>query len=347
MKALFTISLILLLPVLSFCQLEKGTWMLSFTAATDAPAIAKYNDANIGTITYLQLSTRTTVGYFLSKHWVAGANIGGTILYNSSSDNVSSGIGLSPLVRYYLNPNHERRNWFLTAAGGITAGVDSDGADIAFGNLALGGGVNYFLAPGVALEGFVGTYGLNQEDAKLITSLGLQFFLHPNRDKTTVSPAIGTGTLLLGGSGNIALYDNAWGGNLSPNVGIFVNDRLALGTGLVLIYRKTTGSDLSVSLGLLTPFVRYYFNPEQGRTLWFAAVSAGLARVTLNNSNFPDRNNSFVRGASVGLGLNYFITPHAAIEAQLNFGYSAQEALNLTRVGGSLGLQFFLPSQKR
>ncbi|HMN91467.1 MAG TPA: DUF3575 domain-containing protein [Saprospiraceae bacterium] len=349
MKAFFAIALLLLLPVLSFCQLEKGTWLISGNATLFTPSIIN-TTAPAERETYVELNTLAKAGFFLSNRWVVGAQLSGIVNTSSERDNISGGIVLSPFVRYYLNPNHEKRNWFLTADNIISLELGSGNVSLSTDALTLGGGVNHFITPDFALEGFVGARGITTDDVNFALSLGLQFFLRPNVVRAEVTPAVGKGTWMLGGSSASININNStsdsWNINLAPNVRFFVSDQWAVGAAVGLSFLKLSAFDISAAV--ISPDIRYYFTPEQSRMLWFATAGANIARTSINGENISsDLKHTIILGGSGGLGFNYFLTRSVALEAQLGINYFETERFNNFNIASSLGLQFFLPSQKR
>jgi outer membrane protein len=152
------------------------------------------------------------------------------------------------------------------------------------------------------------------------------------------------GSKLLGGSGSLQFYDPFFV-SLYPNAGIFVVDKLALGSAVSISFSSGSNSRYT-SLGI-SPFARYYFG--KSRIQYFVLANAGLYRswYTSVNPPFEDvRNANNVFDARAGLGAVYFITQQVGLEATLNYniyGNASQRDNNLVL---NFGFQIYLPSAK-
>lgn len=161
------------------------------------------------------------------------------------------------------------------------------------------------------------------------------------------------GTKMIGGGGS-ADFENGFYISLVPNLGYFVADNVAVGSGLSLSYGydKTTTYN-TVGAGIL-PFVRYYFG-QQSATRLFAVANGSLitekARVDINGVKEFDRTfNSCSFGG--GLGVVHLLSDQVGLEAQLLYRNS-KSYYNIYyddilpswngRFGLSLGVQIHLP----
>jgi outer membrane protein len=149
---------------------------------------------------------------------------------------------------------------------------------------------------------------------------------------------------------------------VTPAVGWFVANNLAVGTGIRLSYSRSKFngfgtmfpvSTTSRSFGYgLAPFARYYL-PGSGKHRVFAHVSAEHTwfRERTKYEEGPNTNasNSFPRtwAAYGGLGYNYFLTPTVALEAQAGYrrsGYFNDRRPATGELDARVGLSVFLPS---
>lgn len=147
---------------------------------------------------------------------------------------------------------------------------------------------------------------------------------------TALFAQINKGQYMVGGSGSFK-YDNAGSGNtliqqtlnITPNVGYFLFDKLAVGLDVSLTSNKvkTSGTVHYKSFGYtVSPFVRYYVLPTTNKFNVFAEGSYGWG--ASKTKYIPGvetyKNNS--SGYSFSAGPVFFVTPNVGIE--LSVGYS-------------------------
>lgn len=355
-KRYIKLLLVVLLPISAFGQLQKGTWMLGGSAILNTPLIVNYDDPTIEDQSMVDFLLTPNVSYFISKRWAVGAGFVGFLSFQTENGNVNGGIGLIPQVRYYFNPDNAKRNWFATVGGGFSSGIGftSSGFEIETSTLLAGVGVNHFLTPNIALEGLAGVNWDGENDTEVRLNLGLQFFLRKKTEETpTITPALGKGTILLGGSGSISNQrGDFWNLQLLPNLGVFLSERLVVGGKLQASYSFNTNStDFRFSALGLSPFIRYYLNPASGRLLWFLAAEAGIvAGKARGNEQFQFEQDYSNFNAAGKVGINYFLAPNVALEGTLGLDYggykntSSFRSIESTtlRVGADFGFQFFL-----
>lgn len=114
------------------------------------------------------------------------------------------------------------------------------------------------------------------------------------------------GNLLIGGNGGLNLHKPDgqekmnFNMSLSPKIGLFLIDNLAIGAQVLGAVRKTGGQEGVNSTLYIGPFARYYLHNL------FLEANFGL-----NRGDFD---------AGLGLGYAFFVTPNVAIEpiAQAN-----------------------------
>jgi hypothetical protein len=163
------------------------------------------------------------------------------------------------------------------------------------------------------------------------------------------------GSKLLGGSVSGFLQrNNSFSISLSPQIGYFVINNLALGTGVTLSYFKSSFDDNTTGVSYrsrttkagISPFVRYYFG-KSASTRLFTHASVDLWRSWSNSSisrrelQIDVNNYSTLRA---GVGVVHFITNQVGLEALLS--YTPSKNSTNERNGSlaiSVGLQFYLP----
>lgn len=149
------------------------------------------------------------------------------------------------------------------------------------------------------------------------------------------------GSTLVGGSiGDMSLGlgdENVFNITLTPRVGYFIQDNIAVGGKVGLSYTALPGSD---AYGYnVNAFGRYYFGENEFDTLlkqgrWFLEAGTGVAGA---------------RGVDLGFNINfgpgyaYFLTENVAVEGLLlyngTFGASSSNGLSL-----NVGFQIYFPS---
>lgn len=139
----------------------------------------------------------------------------------------------------------------------------------------------------------------------------------------------------LSGSGQLSRGDNILFGELAPNVGVFIKDRILVGGSLQYALVRYNGKNHHTSLGLY-PMARYYFKGLQAHR-FFLHGEAGYHRRTAEE---------YLRhgfGATGGPGIAYFLNQFVALEGVLRFG--AHQYTNGTtnmELGFRFGAQFYL-----
>lgn len=138
--------------------------------------------------------------------------------------------------------------------------------------------------------------------------------------------------------------------NLSPKLGYFVKDNLAVGGYVNLGVNKAgTGFSTKYTYGI-GGFGRYYLSPgehgidnllKHGR--FFAEVNAGFAG---QNQKGQPTNNGFNFG--FGPGYAYFITPNVGLEGLIKYNgtVGGGNTTYLHAITFGLGFQVYLPSSR-
>lgn len=149
------------------------------------------------------------------------------------------------------------------------------------------------------------------------------------------------GNLLFGlsGSGQISRGDNILVGEIAPNVGIFVKDRILIGGSLQYAVVRYSGKNHHTSLGLY-PMARYYFKGYEAHR-FFIHGEAGYHRRTAE---------AYLRhgyGATAGPGIAYFLNHIVALEGLLRLGaHQYTNGTSSVELGFRLGAQFYLRPQR-
>ena len=152
------------------------------------------------------------------------------------------------------------------------------------------------------------------------------------------------GSVMLGGSVGDLRVDLGSGSNirvrLTPRVGYFIQDNLAIGAKVDLGFSGQRGGDPTYSYKL-NGFGRYYFGKKEFKTgfkdgRWFAEAGVGV---------------SGVKGAPVGLNINFgpgyaiFLNEHIALEALALYNGQIGDG-NTNGLSLNVGFQIYLPSSK-
>ena len=147
--------------------------------------------------------------------------------------------------------------------------------------------------------------------------------------------------------------------SLTPQVGLFLNDRLVVGAGVGLAYANYRNvfllpSNISTASISIQPFARYYFTGKTrettGRVIPF--VEAGLGATGFRNWGRADLGNyrsplGVGLNANVSAGVSYFFTPSIAAEARVLYSYSnGPDISQRSNLAVELGFKVFLHGKK-
>jgi len=137
---------------------------------------------------------------------------------------------------------------------------------------------------------------------------------------------------LLGGSGRIGLDSDMFSIYLSPDLGWFVKDRLAVGGNLTFYVSDTENTaNFNLSFG---PFTRSYFG--NARTKVFAYGGLGITSDTYsyNYNGTKEKDSDFDMYFDLRAGIAFFITDQVALEAALVY----QSYSIIDEYSGSFGI---------
>lgn len=153
------------------------------------------------------------------------------------------------------------------------------------------------------------------------------------KGSTLVGGGIGDIKFGLGSAANFSV-------SLTPRVGYFIQDNVAIGAKVDLSYTGVKNADDTFGYEL-NGFGRYYFGKQEFDTLlkhgrWFLEAGVGLGG--MNNAPLGFNVN-------FGPGYSYFLNEHVAIEGLLlydgKFGSGSSNGLSI-----NVGFQIYFPSSK-
>jgi hypothetical protein len=159
------------------------------------------------------------------------------------------------------------------------------------------------------------------------------------------------GNLLVGA--NISNFEfnfsegaNTFGMTITPKVGFFIKDNIALGP--VVSFGLLTGKDVSTTFNYgVGAFGRYFVSDKSTEIVkgsrFFFEADAGF-----NGVNVSGGTSTNGIGFGFGPGLAWFATPSVALEALLKYNFTigfGNSTIN-NRLGLGIGLQVYLPSKK-
>ncbi|MCU0449090.1 MAG: porin family protein [Bernardetiaceae bacterium] len=136
-----------------------------------------------------------------------------------------------------------------------------------------------------------------------------------------------------------------FGFSLSPRVGYFAFNRLAVGLSAPVSYSRSQFDASITTFSTLTAnaFARYYF--QSAKWAPFAQGELGYSRRRINMSGPPfggalDADSQV--NYSLGLGLAYFVAPQVAIEGILNYGSNRNFSGDGNQLDFQVGLMLYL-----
>lgn len=289
----------------AFGQLQKGDWMLDFSAGMNLGT----SFAGGGEKAVFTASFSPSAGYFFTDRLMAGGGIG---FYSGSAWSSNSGhfnlynYNFLPFVRYYFLKK-DRLMGFGFGEGFIQNrqnGLQPGDSTLFFlpegwaYNLGAGIGANFFLAPNVALEAKAGMrlaqgsdYEIFTSDRdKLYISLGINTFLHQRMGEKydLLDRYLRKGNSIVDGEAYLRSNNRKPVGSsagtpesdrikgyafyLGPGFQQFITDRLLVGGG-VGVARETSGDDINSFFRLRVNAEPYI--PLAGRLFFVPAAELG------------------------------------------------------------------------
>ncbi|WP_026896718.1 outer membrane beta-barrel protein [Daejeonella oryzae] len=138
--------------------------------------------------------------------------------------------------------------------------------------------------------------------------------------------------------------------DLTPKIGYFIKDDLAVGPEIALGVNTNDGS--TVFTYRAGGFGRYFLsNAEVTEVVrgsrWFLEANAGLTGTNVKVKGLPSTNTNGL-GIGFGPGLAYFVTDRISLEGLLkyNLGVGFGNATTTNRVNLGIGFQIYLPGKQ-
>ena len=342
-KKLLSLALFAAFALAVTAQPAKGSWMLGgeahFLADTKASDFQSW-------------AVSPHVAYFLSDRFALGLGLGAQAAQNGEFYKVS-GYWLSPFARYYLPLNNPKFAFSLEAGGEYYYGrINSLRTDE--WQARLGGGLNIFVTPTLALELYLGAArdfpDVGPGKTKLNTRLGFQVLLPkqaPQERQPANSEALRRQTAMLGVSRDI--YLNSSDARHEALALLMLSDRFAIGGGIsspaTTVSTDEDGSARISEVTGLLPVLRYYPGANPARRL---RPYAGAGSSFLWTSDTA-ASSAFNLAPFAETGLLYFLRPELALEG--NFRYQINTRALRNAADGSellfrLGFQYFIPTRQ-
>jgi outer membrane protein W len=149
------------------------------------------------------------------------------------------------------------------------------------------------------------------------------------------------GTWMLGGYASTGLTfesdNNSFGIIVSPGIGYFMSDNLAIGLGIPLLL-STEENYRYIAYGI-SPFIRYYFGTPS-ELMFFVTGSFGIDGWS---SKYDDTTNSSssITGKA-GVGCTYFLNESIGLETILGYTYDKPKDYDPTSgISLSIGFQIY------
>ncbi|PZF75024.1 outer membrane beta-barrel protein [Taibaiella soli] len=148
---------------------------------------------------------------------------------------------------------------------------------------------------------------------------------------------------------NFQKENTAFSMNISPKLGYFIEDNIAVGGYVNIDFSTSDGaSDLGYGVGA---FGRYYLKDKKvqvlKRSCFFAEANAGFAG---RNISVKDGGKTNTNGLGIGFGpgWSYFVTPNIGLEALLKYNIAAGfgNATTSNSLDFNVGFQIYLPGKK-
>ena len=149
------------------------------------------------------------------------------------------------------------------------------------------------------------------------------------------------GTWMLGGNASTDLTfesdNNSFGIIVSPGIGYFLSDNLAVGSGIPLIL-NTEENYRYIGYGI-SPFIRYYIGPPSA-FMFFVTGSFGIDGWSMKYDDTTESGTKITGGA--GVGCTYFLNESIGLEAILGYTYCKHKDYDPTsEISLSLGFRIY------
>ncbi|SJZ44851.1 Outer membrane protein beta-barrel domain-containing protein [Chitinophaga eiseniae] len=176
---------------------------------------------------------------------------------------------------------------------------------------------------------------------------------------STVKAQIQKGNIMVGASLtnlNVTFQkeSTAFGANITPKIGWFIKDGLAIGGyvnfGANTTKNKTTDIRASNTNYGVGAFARYFVEDKNVRKLEFSKRVRFFAEANAGFAGQNPASGASTNGFNVGIGpgISYFITPNVGLEGLLKYDLTVGGGNSTTANNLSLGIgfQIYLPSAK-
>lgn len=164
---------------------------------------------------------------------------------------------------------------------------------------------------------------------------------------SSANAQLSQGTWMVGGSVADMNFTNGFRASLTPQLGYFIKDRIAVGGRVGLKIQNVNGVSGTQTDWTAGVFSRYYFGANEVDNLldngrFFVQGDAGFGG---KNSNQGSTTNGVDLG--IGAGYAYFITPTVGLEGLLRVGgkVGGGNTTTQTDVNLNIGFQIYLPSR--
>jgi outer membrane protein len=370
------VYLLLVLSTNAVAQIKKGSWTIggnlnfgTYRIYGDIEYIKAFQGRN--------LHFKPSIGYFISDRMAIGSQFGVELNEDDMTTNnnflgfersqfKSTNFRLTPFMRYYFNPKQGFKVFYeLRTEGGIWASQDTRSRRVNGVLVATTGkwnyqttfsvansvGVNYFIAPNVAIEGALNYtyYFINQAKGDPIPiqkrafpkvviqpEFSMKLFINTEKkdNKVLADKYLKKGNTTYGFTGNLD-FANLEFISLKPSVGYFLTDKLLIGSKLDLFYQKK----YLIYAGL-SPEIRFYQPLNKSLQLLLqGSIWAGVDYdISENNKGFK-----FYSGAvELEVGLNKFIAENLSIYGVVNSGVGSWKGNLDFKPRVRFGFQYFM-----
>lgn len=141
------------------------------------------------------------------------------------------------------------------------------------------------------------------------------------------------------GSTGYSFEEESFNINITPRVGYFISNGIAVGLELGAGFQTVKGGDNLWSYKVM-PFARYYFPEGASETGRFF----GQGAIGISGSDISGKNDTSF-AFNVNAGYSHFVSPNVALEAIVGYNYSKSNQSSASAHNGlgiSFGFQIFL-----
>ena len=317
-----------------FAAGETPGFRVPLPVAAPAAPLSLYHD---GAYDRTHFRGGATYGVAVLDRLLVGGTVGLDVLFGEYARRT---VTLAPLVRYYAVNRAA-----LRAYGQLQSGVRLSSLESAYFRTAtIAAGVQLPLGGG-ALVGPQVAYTVQEGSNLLAAGVHLELQLAAATDEASVGVELDRGRYMLGiGTAGISVTENVKGANVRAGAHYFVTDRLA--AAAVIGYDRSNESyDFGNGQERYVRFrtlhlgggLRAYL-ADTGRLLWYGEAGAGRVWESLETNTGIDYFPGGFTYATAGVGGQYFLTPHVAVEAGPQLRYDLTNEAWV--VGMNVGIRF-------